>query len=219
MTISPTPVSNESIIACADHLGAGELVIVPTDTVYGIAADALNAEAVRSLYRAKGKEFSAPLQLLFSNDPALIARFAVLSTSAARLIEALGPGPWTIITPAAPGWDSPALAGGRTVGIRIPGVDVVQDIVALFGHPLAASSANQHGLPSPTTCLDAVQQLGDACAIALDSGPTLAGLDSTVIDCSDEDALRIVREGAIDRQTVARILGMSDIPVLRSIRP
>jgi L-threonylcarbamoyladenylate synthase len=219
MTLIPTPISSESIAECVEFLAAGELAIVPTDTVYGIAADALNKDAVHSLYRAKGKEFSAPLQLLFSNDAGMIARYAALTPAAATLIEALGPGAWTIITRASPSLDSEALAGGTTVGIRIPGIDVVQDIVALLGRPLAASSGNRHGLASPTTCLDATQQLGDSCAIALDSGPTLAGLDSTVIDCSVAEDLKILREGAIDRQTVARILGMSDIPVLRSVRP
>ena len=219
MTLLPTPISSESIATCVGHLKAGSLVILPTDTVYGIAADALNRDAVHALYRAKGKEFSSPLQLLFSNDAALIARYASLTVPAAALIEALGPGAWTIITCAAPALDTAALAGGETVGIRIPGIDVVQDVVAGLGRPLAASSANRHGLASPTTCLDAAQQVGDSCAIALDSGPTLRGLDSTVIDCSLEDDLKILREGAIDRQTVARILGRSDIPVIRSVRP
>lgn len=218
MTLFPTPVSSESIAVCAQYLEAGSLAILPTDTVYGIAADALNREAVHALYRAKGKDFSAPLQLLFSNDAALISQYAALTPPAAALIEALGPGAWTIITRAAPTLESAALAGGETVGIRIPGIDAVQDVVALLGRPLAASSANRHGLPSPTTCLDAAQQVGDSCAIALDSGPTFAGLDSTVIDCSLEGDLKILREGAIDRQTVARILGRSDIPVIRSVR-
>lgn len=193
-------------------------VIVPTDTVYGIAAAALDERAVGRLYEAKGKERSAPLQLLFAPSAETIARFAVVNQPAARLIEAFGPGGWTIIVAAARGWESAALAGGTTVGVRIPDAPAVHALVEELGQPLAASSANQHGGPSPRTCGEAIEQIGARCGFALDAGPTATGLDSTIIDCSG-DAVRILREGAIDRQEVARILGVSAIPILRSIRP
>ncbi len=89
----------------------------------------------------------------------------------------------------------------------------------MLGAPLAASSANRHGEPSPTTCTQAVASIGDACAIALDAGPSPAGLDSTVIGLAGPGAPTILREGAIDRATVARILGLREIRVLRSVRP
>ena len=130
----------------------------------------------------------------------------------------LGPGGWTIVVPARPGWSSAALAGGSTVGFRIPDSPVVHVVVELLGGPLAASSANRHGGVSPTTCADAVAQVGEFCACAIDAGATPEGLDSTVIDCSTPE-VRILREGAIDRLTIARILGLPTIPVLRSVRP
>lgn len=219
MTLQPTLITTASIDRCISHLRDGRLVIIPTDTVYGVAADATNDDAVRGLYAAKGKDYASPLQLLFANDAAMVARFALLSHAARTLIEALGPGGWTIITTIAPGWDSPALAGGSTVGVRIPDAKVVDDIVRLLGQPLAATSANRHGGLSPVSCAEAIDQLGGACAIALDGGATPRQLDSTVIDCSVEGDLRILREGAIDRHTIARILKLSDIPVLRSVRP
>lgn len=206
---------NEAVRA----LRRGELVILPTDTVYGVCADALNAGAVTRIYEAKGKGPAAPLQLLFAPDMAQVERFAVLNPSARTLVEALGPGGWTIIVPAAPGWECPALAGGTTVGFRIPDATFLHDVIRAFGGPLAASSANRHVGASPTTCAEAVEQLGEACALAIDAGPTLAGLDSTVIDLSRDEGPRILREGAIDRHTVARILGRSEIEVLRSVRP
>lgn len=195
----------------------GELIIIPTDTVYGITADVRDDDAVRALYAAKQRDPAVPLQLLFGRDTALLGQFAVLNEPARSLIEALGPGAWTIVVPAREGWDSPALAGGHTVGVRIVPVDLVLDIVDRLGAPLAASSANVSEGPSPTTCAEAERQVGVFCALSIDAGPTQQGLDSTVIDLSADEP-RILREGAIDRATVARILGLSQITVLRSVR-
>ena len=148
----------------------------------------------------------------------MLADFVELSSSARALVEALGPGGWTIITHARDGWQSPALAGGLTVGFRMPDAQILREVVRSLGAPLAASSANRHGSPSPLNCADAVSQVGEFCTLALDGGSTPVGLDSTVIDCSNAE-VRILREGAIDRHTLARILGLIEIPVLRSVRP
>lgn len=201
----------------AAALAAGGLVILPTDTVYGIAADARQDDAVRALYAAKGKGAESPLQLLFSADHRLLERYASLTPSATALIAGLGSGGWTLVVPAAAGWDSPALAGGRTVGVRIPASRAVAEVVDRLGAPLAASSANRHGKASPRTCAEAMAGVGRHCTLALDAGTT-SGVDSTVIDCV-ADPPRILREGAIDRPTIARILGITDIQVLRSVRP
>lgn len=216
--IEPSPANLETIAACAAVLCAGQPAIVPTDTVYGIAAPALDEAAVIRLYDAKGKERASPLQLLFGPTLEGIAPFATLTAPARKLVDALGPGGWTLIVPAAPGWESVALAGGTTVGVRMPNAPVVHALVEAVGQPLAASSANRHGGASPRTCAEAIAQVGESCGFALDAGPAAAGLDSTIVDCAG-DALRIIREGAIDRHQVARILGMSNIPVLRSVRP
>lgn len=201
-----------------EALRGGQLVILPTDTVYGIAADVNRDTAVSAIYAAKGRPPDVPLQLLFGRDPALLERFAVPTRAARVLVDALGPGGWTIVVPAAKGWESPALSGGRTVGFRMVPVKVTLDVIDLLGSPLAASSANDWDGPSPVTCGEAVVQVGESCAVAIDDGPTARGLDSTVIDVSEEEP-RILREGAIDRATVARILGLAQIPVLRSVRP
>ncbi len=203
--------------AAAEALGAGKLAIVPTDTVYGIAADVTNDDAVRGIYTAKRRNPDFPLQLLFGRDPVMLERFAEVTSPARQLVEALGPGGWTIVVPARDGWDSPALSGGRTVGFRMVPVEITLDIIDALGSPLAASSANIAEGPSPTTCAEAVAQVGDSCAVAVDGGPTSAGIDSTVIDLTSEEP-RILREGAIDRATVARILKLSHITVLRSVR-
>lgn len=207
----------EGVIAAAGALASGELVILPTDTVYGVAADVRNDAAVRAIYAAKRRAADFPLQLLFGRDPGLLERYAVANEPARRLVDALGPGAWTIIVPAREGWDSPALSGGRTVGFRMVPVEVTLDVLDRLGGPVAASSANVSGSNSPTTCADAVAQVGESCSVAIDAGPTAQGLDSTVIDVSGEEP-RILREGAIDRATVARILGLAQISVVRSLR-
>lgn len=206
--------SPESIARTVGALRDGGLAILATDTVYGVAADIRRDDAVRALYEAKGKDPGEPLQLLFPADPAALAPYARLSPDAARLVDALGPGPWTIITPAAGGWSSPALAGGATVGVRMPPVATLQAVLAALGAPVAASSANRHGDPSPTTCTQALASLGERCAAAIDDGPTSHGLDSTVIDCSLTPP-RILREGALPAATIAGHLGLADIEVVR----
>ena len=213
-----TPATSESIAVAVELLRGGSLAIIPTDTVYGLCADVRHDRAVSAISVAKGRQPETPLQLVFAQDMRSLDDYAILTVIARRLVDALGPGGWTIITDAASGWDSPALAGGRTVGIRMPAAAVVDEVVRALRAPLVASSANRHGEPSPGTCAQAIASVGDACAIALDGGLTAAGLDSTVIDCTAEGP-RILREGAIDRATVARILGLSEIPVLRSVRP
>ena len=201
----------------SDALARGGLVIVPTDTVYGIAADVRDDAAVLAVYAAKRRSADFPLQLLFGRDPSWLERHAVVTPAARTLVDALGPGGWTIIVPAREGWSSPALSGGATVGFRMVPVEITLDVIDALGGPVAASSANISGGTSPLTCAEAVAQVGAACAAAIDNGPTPQGIDSTVIDASGAD-VRILREGAIDRATVARILGLAQIPVARSIR-
>ncbi len=209
--------SEEGIAQAVAALEAGALAILPTDTVYGIAASIAHDEAVLGIYAAKGKGERAPLQLLFAPDADLIARYATLTPAARTFIDTVGPGGWTLIVPARPGWSSPALSGGTTVGVRVPAAPIVHDVVRGLGVPLAASSANQHGQPSPRTCAESVSGVGHACAVAVDGGE-VGGLDSTVIDLAS-DIPRILREGAIAREVVADILGLQTIDVLRSVRP
>lgn len=207
----------ESVEHARHALASGQLAILPTDTVYGLTADVRNDDAVRAIYAAKHRSPDFPLQLLFGRDPAMIDRFAIMNASARKLVDAFGPGAWTIIVPARDGWDSPALSGGRTVGFRMVPVEVTLDVIDALGSPIAASSANIAQGQSPTTCAEAIAQVGDSCAVAIDAGTTAEGIDSTVIDLSGPEP-QVLREGAIDRATVARILGLDHIPVVRSVR-
>src|SRR5262245_16482417 len=122
----------------AEALRAGSLAILPTDTVYGITADVRDDAAVRALYTAKRRKPDFPLQLLFGRDPAMLGHFADVTPPARKLVDALGPGGWTIIVPCRDGWDSPALSGGRTVGFRMVPVEVTLDVLDALGGPVAA---------------------------------------------------------------------------------
>lgn len=207
--------SPESISALVLALRNGGLGILATDTVYGVVADIRCDQAVRAIYEVKEKDPKEPLQLLFPSDRESVSSYARLSPDAARLVDALGPGPWTIITPAVEGWASPALAGGDTVGMRMPPVSTLQMVLTSLGAPLAASSANRHGEPSSSTCGQAIASLGEYCEVAIDDGPTPHGIDSTVVDCSVRPP-RILREGALPAETIAKHLGMAEIKVLGS---
>ncbi|MBH76895.1 MAG: threonylcarbamoyl-AMP synthase [Dehalococcoidia bacterium] len=207
--------SPESISATVQALRNGSLGILPTDTVYGVVADIRCDKAVKALYEAKEKDPKEPLQLLFPSSREALRSYARLSPDAIRLVDGLGPGPWTIITPAVEGWTSPALAGGQTVGVRMPPVATLQMVLDSLGAPLAASSANRHGDPSSTTCAQAIASLGEYCEVALDDGPTPHGIDSTVVDCSVSPP-RILREGALPAGTVTKFLGIAEIEVVSS---
>jgi L-threonylcarbamoyladenylate synthase len=191
----------------AQALAAGELVILPTETVYGLAADAADPTAVARLYEAKGRPRFNPL-IAHVADLAMAARVAVLDARAHRLAEAFWPGPLTLVAPAR---DSDlvcdlARAGLDTLAVRAPDHAVAQSVIAAFGRPLVAPSANRSGRPSPTTLADAVAETGAAAALALDGGPCRIGLESTVISLLDGPP-RLLRPGAVTRVEIERLVG------------
>lgn len=193
--------------AAAAVLRRGELVILPTETVYGLAADAANASAVARLFEAKGRPRFNPL-IAHVADVEAARRLAMLEPAAERLAETFWPGPLTIVALARE--DCPvtdlARAGLDTVAVRVPVHPVAQAVLRAFGGPVAAPSANRSGRPSPTTSADAVEETGDAAAVALDGGPCAVGLESTVVAAFD-GALRLLRPGAVTRAEIEAIAG------------
>jgi L-threonylcarbamoyladenylate synthase len=186
-------------------LQAGGLVVLPTDTVYGVAVDAGNVDAVRRLYEAKGRGETKPLQVLLADISWLPLVAKDLNPSAQRLAERFFPGGITLVlrkTDLVPG---EAVSGGRTVGVRVPGHEGCRDVLRAFGRPLAASSANRSGGLSPRTAAEAEEQLGDAVDLIIDAGPAPLGRDSTVIDATVEP-VHILREGAVAREKIAAAL-------------
>jgi L-threonylcarbamoyladenylate synthase len=198
---------NASALRAAEALAAGQLVILPTETVYGLAADAADPAAVARLYEAKGRPRFNPL-IAHVADLAMAARVARLDDRARRLAAAFWPGPLTIVAPIA---DARlvcdlARAGLETVAVRAPAHPVAQAVIAAFGRPIVAPSANRSGGPSPTTLADAVAETGAAAAVALDGGPCGIGLESTVISLLDGPP-RLLRPGAVTRAEIERLVG------------
>ena len=197
---------SSEIATAAAALKAGGLVILPTETVYGLAADAADARAVAAVYAAKGRPSFNPL-IAHVADVATARRIARFDDRAERLAARFWPGPLTLVLPVA---DEAAVcdlarAGLDTVAVRSPGHPLARALLEAFGGPLVAPSANRSGRPSPTTFADAVDETGAAAAIALDGGPCAIGLESTVVALLDE--ARLLRPGAVTRSEIEALIG------------
>jgi L-threonylcarbamoyladenylate synthase len=194
----------ESAVAA---LRAGNLVILPTETVYGLAARAKDAAAVAKLYEAKGRPRFNPL-IAHVPDAQVASRIAYLDDRARRLMEAFWPGPLTLVAPVrdAEAVCDLARAGLNTWAVRAPGHRLAQAVLRAFGEPMVAPSANRSGGPSPTTWGDAVADTGAWAAEALDGGPCEIGVESTVVALLP-GAARLLRPGAVTRSQIEALIG------------
>lgn len=207
--------------AARQAIGRGELVVLPTDTVYGLAADAFSPEAVQRLLDAKGRGRQSPPPVLVPNTATLAALAAEVPAAAAALAEAFWPGPLTIVLPANPSlsWDLGDTGG--TVALRIPDHELTLELLRETG-PLAVSSANRTGKPAALNVSEAQRMLGDRVAVYLDAGESPGdGTASTIVDGTglgagdgadgdgadgDGGTLRILREGGVSREAIAELL-------------
>ncbi len=192
-------------------IARGELVVLPTDTVYGIAADAFDAKAVTRLLEAKGRGRQSPPPVLVAGLSTLRALVAEVPQPVERLVEAFWPGGLTIVLPAQPSlaWDLGDTHG--TVAVRMPDHALTLELLEETG-PLAVSSANLTGKAAAVMAADAQQMLGDSVAVYLDGGPSATGVASTIVDATslvggEEPLVRVLREGAIDRAALREVLG------------
>ncbi|MES2984911.1 MAG: L-threonylcarbamoyladenylate synthase [Pseudomonadota bacterium] len=179
--------------------GAGQLVALPTETVYGLGADACNGEAVARIYAVKSRPQFNPL-IVHVSDEAMAERYAMWNDAAAMLACAFWPGPVTLVLKRRAGSPISELvsAGGDTIAIRMPAHPVAQRLIAAFDGGIAAPSANRSGRISPTTAQHVRDELGDAIPLIIDGGPCQIGLESTVVDVSGPRPL-ILRPGSITR--------------------
>lgn len=180
--------------------------MLPTETVYGLAADAANPQAVAAIYEAKDRPSFNPL-IAHVADVAMARRVAQFNEQAEALAARFWPGPLTLVLPIAdPAAVSDfARAGLDTVAVRAPAHPLAHALLEAFGGPLVAPSANRSGRPSPTTFADALEETGDAAAVALDGGACEVGLESTVIALLDQP--RLLRPGAVTRVEIEAVLG------------
>jgi L-threonylcarbamoyladenylate synthase len=193
--------------AAADALRRGGLVILPTETVYGLAADAADPRAVAAVFEAKGRPRFNPL-IAHVADLKAAQAIAVLDDRAIALADAFWPGPLTLVAPlrdAAAVCDL-ARAGLDTIAVRVPAHPLALAVLRAFGAPVVAPSANRSGRPSPTTFADALEETGFAAAAALDGGACAVGLESTVVAVLD-GAPRLLRAGGITRAEIEAIVG------------
>jgi L-threonylcarbamoyladenylate synthase len=196
----------EAVAAAARCLAAGGLVAFPTETVYGLGADAQNARAVARLYDAKGRPAFNPI-IAHVADAAAAARLAEFNADAARLAQAFWPGALTLVLPKRP--DCPvadlATAGLESIALRVPDHPVARAIIAAFDAPVVAPSANRSGHVSPTTAQHVHFDLRGRIDLIIDGGPAPIGIESTIVACLDGPLL--LRPGGVPRADIARVLG------------
>lgn len=190
----------------ARRLAGGGLVAFPTETVYGLGADAANGDAIARLYAAKGRPAFNPL-IVHLPDVAAARALALFSEAAERLASAFWPGALTLVLPKRPGCGIAELAtaGLDTVALRVPAHPVTRAILLAFGRPIVAPSANLSGHVSPTSAAHVTADLAGRVDLVVDGGATELGLESTIVDCTGRPAL--LRPGAIAREAIERVLG------------
>lgn len=204
--------SAEAIDRAVALLEAGQLIGLPTETVYGLAADADNPDAVKKIFAAKGRPADHPLIVHLGADTLLSNYAREIPDAAWLLAEAFWPGPLTLILKKAPSVLDLVTGGQDTVGVRVPGHPVALDLLRAFaqakpsGGGLAAPSANKFGRISPTAAAHVASELGDTVNLILDGGDCLVGIESTIVDLS-RGAPVILRPGAITAEQISLVLG------------
>jgi L-threonylcarbamoyladenylate synthase len=187
-------------------LRQGELVAFPTETVYGLGADAANAPAVAKIFAAKGRPADHPLIVHLPGDDYLERWARDIPAAAYELAEAFWPGPLTLILKRQPNVIDAITGGQDTVGLRVPGHPLALELLRAFGGGIAAPSANRFGCISPTTAQHVKDDLGAAVAMVLDGGPCPVGIESTIVDLSSGKS-RILRPGMVSATDLGRVLG------------
>ena len=190
----------------AELLRQGKLVALPTETVYGLAADATQEKAVQANYDAKGRPETKPLNVLVDGMQMAETVCRGIPADAYQLADAFWPGPLTMIL-----WGNGALppivpAGGATQGVRCPDHPDTLAVIRALGRPLACPSANLSGQPSPKSADDVLAQLGGKIDAALDGGPCTVGVESTILDLT-VTPYRILRQGGLGREKIGAVLG------------
>ena len=210
-SIAPDDPDDPALLEAAAILHGGGLVAFPTETVYGLGADATNPDAVSRIFEAKGRPPTNPL-IVHADSIAMASRAALEFNDDARaLADAFWPGPLTLVLPRSALIPEIVAAGGPTVGVRVPTHPTAQALIRHVGRPLAAPSANRSNRISPTTAAHVLDDLGGRIDLILDAGPCPVGLESTVLDLSGE-APRILRPGPIGPDRLAAILGRPILP-------
>ncbi len=194
------PAALDQVERVVSVLRNGGVISMPTDTLYALTAAADDASAVRRVFEIKGRQEGRPLPLFVSNLE-MAGRIAELNQSATRLASRFWPGQLTIVVPKQQTYESEALAGSTTVGLRLPANEIVRAVVEALDTPVTGTSANRSGGPDPVTADDVRSQLNGSVDLILDGGPCPHGVGSTIVDCSGDEPV-ILRAGAISSDSV-----------------
>lgn len=201
---------NDIIQRAGDIIRNGGIVLFPTETVYGIGANALDDEAVKKIFVAKGRAQDNPLILHIANMEMLSQIVESISDLEYRLMDAFWPGPLTIILPKKKGIANVATCYGDTVGVRMPSNKIAHDLIKAAGMPIAAPSANVSGKPSGTKLSDIWEELKDKVDGAIDGGETEIGIESTVVRVMD-GTVKILRPGKITKEEIETIVSQVEV--------
>jgi L-threonylcarbamoyladenylate synthase len=189
----------------AELLRAGEVVALPTETVYGLAANALDEKAVAKIFQIKGRPANNPIIVHIASVEMAKRCVAHWPAGADQLAKAFWPGPLTLVLPRAKEIPGMVTAGGKTVGVRWPSHPFIQAVIRECGFPLAAPSANLSGRVSPTNAEHVRQQLGDKISLIVDGGQSQVGIESTVLDLT-VSPLQVLRPGMIHAESLAAVV-------------
>jgi L-threonylcarbamoyladenylate synthase len=201
-----TRATQVEIDTAVQALRNGELVAFPTETVYGLGANAQNPAAVRRIFEAKGRPPNHPV-IVHLDDPRFLHRWVrEVPQAAARLAEAFWPGPLTMVMPRSANVHDVITGGQDTIAIRVPSHPMAQQLLTAFGGGIAAPSANRYGRLSPTRAEHVREELGDAVQVILDGGECPLGLESTIV-AFESDALRLLRPGSVTAAQLRAVVG------------
>jgi L-threonylcarbamoyladenylate synthase len=206
MTIETPAKFEQAVRRAAELLRAGQVVALPTETVYGLAANAWNAEAVRRIYKAKGRPAENPIIVHVAGLPLARRCVSAWPRTADKLAAAFWPGPLTLVLPRSEQIPLLVTAGGPTVGVRWPNHSLIQAVIEACGFPLAAPSANRSNQLSPTTAGHVRKSLGEKIPLIIDGGPSTVGIESTVLDLVSKPP-RVLRPGMVSAGSLRAAIG------------
>lgn len=206
LRVDPTSPDDESIRRAAEAVQAGQLVAFPTETVYGLGADALNPDAVRKIFKAKGRPVDNPLIVHIAGRDQLSLLTPQFPPVARALADRFWPGPLTLVLPRQPHVPDETTGGLDTVAVRIPDHPVARALLVASQLAIAAPSANRSGRPSPTRAEHVSEDVGDHVAVLLDAGACPIGLESTVVDVSEGWPV-LLRPGGISHEAIEAVVG------------
>jgi L-threonylcarbamoyladenylate synthase len=209
ITLDPETPDLEALEPAAHLLRQGGLVAFPTETVYGLGANALDARAVGRIFEVKGRPANDPLIVHVAGTADLTTLTERVPAAALKLAEQFWPGPLTLVLPRSPIVPDAVTAGLATVAVRMPAHPVARALIAAAGVPVAAPSANLFSRPSPTTAAHVLEDLRDRIEIVIDAGPTRVGVESTVLDLSGPVPV-VLRPGAVTREMLLGVLPSVD---------